>query len=385
MELLEGHDLRQIERRGGSHLRRSSSHIVRRSCKALGRAHERGIVHRDIKPDNIFLSDVGGGEIFAKLLDFGIAKAADRAAALGSGTKTGATIGTPFYMSPEQIVGARNIDLRTDLWSLGVVAYQCIVGGVPFKAETFGALAVMINSGPLPLPSIARPGTPPLFDQWFSRACAREPAARFASAKELADGLAAVSRGQPFAASGVSASGPRTAAMPSSPGILMPAPARVSTNGGVGFATGGGATPKRSAGGIIAVVAVGVAVLGGGAVAAVVLLGGRGAPPATGAVARPPAPPTLASTTPSSVAAVASSAPAEVQLPVPPSAAPPVVPEAPAPSASVAVVASSAPPVVPPRPPGPTAHGTAAPHAATVAAPTHTAPAPPTKHEKDIF
>src|ERR1700734_1605493 len=95
MELLEGNDLgHHLEQRGGRLSIEETAHIISQVAKALGRAHERGIVHRDIKPDNIFLCDVGSGELFVKLLDFGIAKAADGGGALsGSGTKTGATIG----------------------------------------------------------------------------------------------------------------------------------------------------------------------------------------------------------------------------------------------------------------------------------------------------
>ena len=111
--------------------------IVAQLARALTKAHERGIVHRDIKPSNVFLCDAGGGDLFVKLLDFGIAKGPE-VGIVGSTTRTGSFIGSPFYMSPEQVVGAKAIDFRTDLWSLGVVAFEALTGEKPFYAETVG-------------------------------------------------------------------------------------------------------------------------------------------------------------------------------------------------------------------------------------------------------
>src|SRR5690349_6647897 len=118
MELLEGHDLGTVLEQRGTLAPKEASEIVSQLARALGRAHEKGIVHRDIKPNNIFLCDAGGGEVFVKLLDFGIAKALDLPL-MSSTTRTGAVVGSPFYMSPEQVVGAKSVDARTDLWSLG--------------------------------------------------------------------------------------------------------------------------------------------------------------------------------------------------------------------------------------------------------------------------
>ncbi len=97
-------------------------------------------------------------------------------------------------MSPEQVVGAKNIDYRTDLWSLGVVAYEALTGQRPFYGETMGALALKIHRDPLPRPTGANPALPSAVDAWFARACAREPDERFASAKEMADALVAALR-----------------------------------------------------------------------------------------------------------------------------------------------------------------------------------------------
>jgi len=186
MELLEGHDLAHHVRSRGRLPPEEVATILTQTCKALSKAHEKGIVHRDIKPDNIFL--VAGDELFVKLLDFGIAKAEG---ALSSHTGTGAMIGTPYYMSPEQIVGSHTLDFRTDLWSLGVVAFEALTGHKPLQDDTVGGLAVKLHSGQLPLPSQYLEGVPPAVDVWFQRACAKDPEARFQSAKEMATSFAA--------------------------------------------------------------------------------------------------------------------------------------------------------------------------------------------------
>ncbi|MBN9165300.1 MAG: protein kinase, partial [Myxococcales bacterium] len=154
-----------------------------------------GIIHRDIKPGNLFLCDGGRGDVFVKLLDFGIAKGVD-VPLVDSGTKTGAMIGSPFYMSPEQILGSKSLDHRSDLWSVGVVAYEALTGLKPFDAETMGGLAIKIHSEPLPLPSTKLPGLSPAVDAWFHRACARAVTDRFGAAKEMAESLAAALGGE---------------------------------------------------------------------------------------------------------------------------------------------------------------------------------------------
>jgi serine/threonine-protein kinase len=189
MELLEGRSL-------GDTLADSAPlppalvvEIVTQLARALEKAHAAGIIHRDIKPDNIFLCDAGDGAVFVKLLDFGIAKGAAMSN-IGKETKTGSVMGSPLYMSPEQLIGAKAIDHRADLWAVGVVAYEALVGKRPFDAETVGALTMKIHNDPLPLPSALRPELPQALDAWFERACALSPGDRFASAKDLADALA---------------------------------------------------------------------------------------------------------------------------------------------------------------------------------------------------
>jgi serine/threonine-protein kinase len=152
------------------------------------RAHEAGIVHRDLKPENVFLVRNEDDEI-AKVLDFGVAKL-ERAnlGAEGTRTRTGSILGTPYYMSPEQAQGNKAVDYRSDLWSLGVIAFECIVGKRPFFSDGLGDLVLTICVRDLPVPSDAAP-VPLGFDKWFARACSREPAQRFQSARELTEGL----------------------------------------------------------------------------------------------------------------------------------------------------------------------------------------------------
>jgi eukaryotic-like serine/threonine-protein kinase len=190
MELLDGHDLgREIDQCGKLKPETVVALVIQLS-RALSRVHECGIIHRDIKPNNIFLCDAGGGEIFVKLLDFGVAKT-HASSGLGNTTNTGTMLGTPYYMSPEQIMGAKEIDARSDLWSVAVVVYEALTGGKPFDGDTVGGLAVKIMRDEIPVPSKVNPELPASFDSWFSKACAREPEDRFPSARELSDALAA--------------------------------------------------------------------------------------------------------------------------------------------------------------------------------------------------
>jgi len=198
MELLEGRDLGQyLEQESSGRMQPDLAvEVLGQLARALDRAHERGIIHRDIKPGNIYLCDAGrSGEVFVKLLDFGIAKGVELPK-VDSGTKTGSMIGSPFYMSPEQILGSKDLDHRSDLWSVGVVCFEMLTGRKPFDAETMGGLAIRIHSEPLPLPTVLNPDLPIAVDAWFSRACARDVAARYASAKEMTEELAVALGGQ---------------------------------------------------------------------------------------------------------------------------------------------------------------------------------------------
>lgn len=194
MEMLEGETLEQRLDRIRVVPPLMTATIITHIARAIGKAHEAGIVHRDLKPGNVFLVRNDDEEI-AKVLDFGIAKIAPGAlgAEGGLATRTGSVVGTPCYMSPEQALGNKSIDHRADLWSLGVIAFECICGVRPFDSEALGELIVQICARPLPIPSqfVASSGVPlpDGFDAWFAKACAREPHERFQSARELAESL----------------------------------------------------------------------------------------------------------------------------------------------------------------------------------------------------
>jgi serine/threonine-protein kinase len=189
MEYLEGEDLEaRLTRQGRLGLQETLA-ITIQVARALSRAHAAGLVHRDLKPANIFLVHDDDREI-AKVLDFGIAKSQSLAlASADSKTKTGSVMGTPYYMSPEQAQGTKEVDHRSDLWALAVVVFQCVTGELPFDSAALGDLFVKIIVNPVPVPS-AIAEVPAGFDAWWARAATRDPNARFQTAKELADALA---------------------------------------------------------------------------------------------------------------------------------------------------------------------------------------------------
>jgi serine/threonine protein kinase len=189
MELLDGEDLGTRLERVGRLSPEETYKIMSEACRALAKAHANGIIHRDLKPDNIFIVRDDDREI-TKVLDFGIAKTLTNELA-GSGTKTGAMLGTPYYMSPEQAQGTKAVDLRSDLWSLAVIAFQALTGNLPFESEALGDLLVKIIISPIPVPSQIA-AVPAGFDKWWAKAAARDPAERFQSAKEFSDSLALV-------------------------------------------------------------------------------------------------------------------------------------------------------------------------------------------------
>ncbi len=195
MELLQGESLQTRLVHGGPVSLAETVQVVSQVARALGRAHAAGIVHRDIKPDNIFLaqSEEDGG-IVVKVLDFGVAKfsIADETQ---STTRTGALVGTPLFMSPEQARGLKTIDGRTDLYSLGLVAYTMLTGRQAFTGESFGDLLLQICTRSLPSLVTYRPDVPPAVEAWFIRTCARDPDARFPTAQDLVDALVAASGG----------------------------------------------------------------------------------------------------------------------------------------------------------------------------------------------
>ena len=186
MELLQGESLAHRLRRVGCLSPEQTASVLSPLAGALQRAHDLGVVHRDIKPENVFIVKVGERE-HAKLLDFGVAKVRARQfdVSVSRDTAEGEMVGTPHYMSPEQARGATTVDHRSDVWALGVIAFECLLGYPPFVSSGLGNLLLQICTQPLPVPS--RFGAVPVgFDAWFARACARLPEERFPSVLEAA-------------------------------------------------------------------------------------------------------------------------------------------------------------------------------------------------------
>ncbi|MGK3960400.1 serine/threonine-protein kinase [Sorangium sp. So ce1667] len=195
MELLEGEDLRAHLQRAGRLSLEATYQLLAPLGRALRRAHSIGLVHRDLKPSNIFLARCGD-EVIVKVLDFGIAKQVQEQPP-SAVTTSSVIIGSPRYMSPEQVRAAKQLDHRSDLWSMGVIVYEALTGRTPFEDDTLGGLIIAICAEPWPLPSALVPALGAGVDRFMARALERDPAARFQSADEMVDAFAALVGARP--------------------------------------------------------------------------------------------------------------------------------------------------------------------------------------------
>jgi serine/threonine-protein kinase len=185
MELLDGESLADRLTREGRLEPTRCAEIMLQVSKALSRAHDAGIVHRDLKPDNIFLVRDDVDEI-AKVLDFGIAKRTnDLQNTSDMATRTGSLMGTPYYMSPEQASGRRQVDQRTDIWAYAVIAYECLTGQRPFDDANLGGLLLAICTE-TPVPASQLVPLPPAFDAWFARCTVKDPGGRYETIRDAA-------------------------------------------------------------------------------------------------------------------------------------------------------------------------------------------------------
>ena len=203
MELLEGEELAVRLRREGRMSLAAAAPIVAQLCRALAVAHAAAVVHRDVKPANVFLCTISRrgrrwmtgerDDLLVKLMDFGVAKALFGEGEIGEEetTRAGTVIGTPAYMSPEQVL-ARELDARSDLWGVAAMTYRMVVGCTPFGNGSFGELAVrIVGSDPI-APTQLVPELPAELDRWMATGLAKRREDRFQSAHELAASLSAI-------------------------------------------------------------------------------------------------------------------------------------------------------------------------------------------------
>jgi serine/threonine-protein kinase len=194
MEMLDGVPLGAYTQNGSRIPIAQAVPILQGILAGLAAAHAGGIVHRDLKPENVFLTRGADGTFVVKVLDFGIAKVMDEAGGMGSRTRSGMLLGTPAYMSPEQVKDARDVDQRADLWSAGVMFYEMLTGRLAFPAPTaYARLAAVVSTEPEPVERI----DPALeiMSGFVTRALKKDRAERFATALEMARALASAAPG----------------------------------------------------------------------------------------------------------------------------------------------------------------------------------------------
>jgi serine/threonine protein kinase len=220
MEHLEGNDLSSVRREGRPLPPALAAGYLIEACAAIVEAHGLGIIHRDIKPANLFLAKKRSGKTEIKVLDFGISKLGGPGEADSALTGSAVAMGSAEYMSPEQMMSARDVDARADIWSLGVCLYELCTARGPFSGASLGdTCAKVIHGAPAPPRSVV-PQILPGIEAIILRCLDKDPAKRFASAADLAAALA------PFAvrpAEEASAPGPRFS-QPSLPALVPAAP-----------------------------------------------------------------------------------------------------------------------------------------------------------------
>ncbi len=254
MEMLEGVPLGAYTQNGGRVPPAQAVPILQGILAGLAAAHAQGIVHRDLKPDNVFLTRAADGTFVVKVLDFGIAKVMDEAGGMGTRTRTGMLLGTPAYMSPEQVKDARDVDQRADLWSAGVMFYEMLTGRAAFPAPTaYARLAAVVTVDPEPVervdPSLA------FLSAFVTRALKKNRDDRFASALEMARALATAAPSVVARSDGsvgrIAAAAMPLSRLPEVPSVYAPsgpAPVQTAAAAGVGNTTLPSALPPTAQG-----------------------------------------------------------------------------------------------------------------------------------------
>lgn len=185
MEYLQGQDLAEYLEAKGAMTEAQIADVLLQTCEALAEAHAAGIVHRDLKPANLFLARRPDGSEVLKILDFGISKISTSSVL----TKSQTLVGSPYYMSPEQLESAQDVDARADIWAAGVIMYELSTGQRPFEGNSLAALCVtVLNASPKPL-DVVKPSTTPEFAAMVARCLQKRREQRFQNVGELANAL----------------------------------------------------------------------------------------------------------------------------------------------------------------------------------------------------
>jgi len=223
MEYLEGETLKSRLERGPLTMT-MAAHFLLEACEAVAAAHAAGIVHRDLKPENLFLCARDDGRAFLKVLDFGISKSDHATQAITTDT---ALMGSPLYMSPEQMLEPTTVDRRTDIWALGVILFECVTGKHPFEADTLPQLCVRVRDAPVPDIRTLRSDLPAELDAIIKKCLEKDRRNRFESVNALAGALREIASETAFLVRAPNQSGPY-AAFVEGPSGALPVPARQS-------------------------------------------------------------------------------------------------------------------------------------------------------------
>ncbi|HEU5073068.1 MAG TPA: serine/threonine-protein kinase [Polyangiaceae bacterium] len=341
MEFLDGEPLSSRIRSAGSLTPQHLVPLLRQALSGLDAAHKAGIIHRDLKPDNIFIvREKAGKTDFVKLIDFGISKFNVLGGDMAM-TSTGAVMGTPYYMSPEQAKGSRSVDARSDIYSMGVIAFEALTGQVPFDGSTFNELMFKIVLAEPPQLKLLRPDLDPAFVAIVEKMMARDANARYQTCKEVVaalDGWA--NQGQPVPIAAATVVSPTAKAAPAAVAPAGAAPATVGTSST--WATSQvDSLPKKSLAPVFVVGGATLLLLGGVALAVAKLTGSDDESVAAGAASSNAPSASAARGTPAAAPpTVTADQPVSAQEPAPPAAsAPPLASSALAPAASADLAA----------------------------------------------
>jgi serine/threonine protein kinase len=195
MPLLRGSALGAVIRQQQQLSLRRCIDVTAQILAALAAAHAAGVVHRDLKPDNVFLVRMGDREDFVKVLDFGISKMIGEHRPDATLTQTGTILGTPYYMSPEQARGFRDLDARVDVYAMGAILYQMLTGRPPFDGDSYNQLLSAILLDDFPRPSLLRADVPPALEELILRATEKDREKRYRDAGEMRQALLAAVTG----------------------------------------------------------------------------------------------------------------------------------------------------------------------------------------------